>query len=354
MVIEGVVPSAGASLIVGASKSGKTLLGVQMALAIASGAPLFEQYRILKPGPVLVLEQDDPAGAASIKDILQRSPIPVDELPFYLVPRVPWVFGPELLDWLGGEIAKLDLSFVLLDSYTALRGQRGANIDIVKREQSDLMMIDELAKKTHAAILIVHHASKGSFGMDWSDRAAGSFAMSAATESQVHVSRFSDLDSNAPERLVRVRGRHTEGVEMVLRFEKETLRYTHVLEGGAAPLYPLLLQIQSEFPARVRERVILELESGLSALGGTVFALRVLCEDGVHVVFDAVTALVADAADPIQSSDQCVASFGWQCVRGSHRLFKHSHQCIEVAFILIAEVARKTGGLLAIEDHQLG
>src|SRR5271168_1977817 len=81
-----------------------------------------------------------------------------------------------------------------------------------------------------------------------------------------------------------------------------------------------------EFPARVRERVILELESGLSALGGPVFALRVLCEDGVHVVSDAVTALVADAADPIQSSDQCVASFGWQCVRRSHRLFKHSHQ----------------------------
>jgi len=46
-----------------------------------------------------------------------------------------------------------------------------------------------------------------------------------------------------------------------------------------------------------------ELESGLSALGGTVLALGVIGEDGVHVVSDAVTALVADAADPIQSGD---------------------------------------------------
>ena len=63
---------------------------------------------------------------------------------------------------------------------------------------------------------------------------------------------------------------------------------------------------------------------------------------------------MADAADPIQSGDQCVASVGGQCVRGRRSLLKHSHQRIEVAFVLIAEVARKTGGLLAIEDHQLG
>jgi len=92
----------------------------------------------------------------------------------------------------------------------------------------------------------------------------------------------------------------------------------------------------------------------LPALGLTVLALGVLGEDGIHVVPDAVTALVTDAPDPIQSGDQCVASVGRQGVRGRQSLFKHSHQGIEVAFVLIAEVARKTGGLLAIEDHQLG
>ena len=71
--------------------------------------------------------------------------------------------------------------------------------------------------------------------------------MSAATEAQVHVSRFPELDGAAPERLVRIRGRHSADVEMVLRFRKETLDYEHVLEGVAATLYPLLLQMRTAF-----------------------------------------------------------------------------------------------------------
>ena len=102
-------------------------------------------------------------------------------------------------------------------------------------------------ERTSCALGIIHHDSKGSAGLDWSSKAAGTFAMSAATEAQIHVSRFAELDSNAPERLVRVRGRHLEGTEMVLRFRKETLDHEHVLEGGAAPLYPLVLQLQSTF-----------------------------------------------------------------------------------------------------------
>jgi hypothetical protein len=86
--------------------------------------------------------------------------------------------------------------------------------------------------------------------LDWSNQAAGTFAMSAATEAQIHVSRFPGLDSNAPERLVRIRGRHIEGTEMVLRFRKGTLDHEHVLEGGAAPFYPLLLQLQTAFGAQ--------------------------------------------------------------------------------------------------------
>jgi RecA-family ATPase len=247
MLIDGLFPGSGASLMLGAPKSNKTLLAVQMAIAVASGNPLFDYYRVLTPGPALFVEQDDPAGAASLKDILRRSPVPVAGIPFCLAPRVPFTFGLEFLEWLEAQISERALRLVVLDSYTALRGPRGAGIDIVKAEQSDLSMMDELAKRTGCALDIIHHDSKGSAARDWSNMAAGTFAMSAATEAQIHVSRFAELDSNAPERLVRVRGRHLEGTEMVLRFRKETLDHEHLSEGGAAPLYPLVLQLQSTF-----------------------------------------------------------------------------------------------------------
>lgn len=246
MLVENIVPVGGASLIVGAAKVNKTLIAVQMGIAEASGNPFLENYKVLRPGPVLIVEQDDPSGAASIKEVLKRSPVPVEGIPFHLVERVPFNFGLDLLEWLEGQILALKLCLVVLDSYTALRSSRGSGIDIVKSEQNDLILLDDLAKRTACAIVIIHHASKGSAALDWSDQAAGTFMMSAATQSQIHVSRFRELDSNAPERLVRIRGRHQEGMELVLRFRKDTLDHELVLEGGAAPLYPLLLQIQGE------------------------------------------------------------------------------------------------------------
>jgi len=247
MMIDRVLPAAGASLIVGAAKSGKTLAAVQMAISVASGAPLCDYYRVLKCGPVLVVEQDDPSGAASIKTILQRSAISVTGIPFHLVTAVPYQFGPEFLEWLESQIVKLGIQFAVLDSYTALRGARPKNVDIVKAEHGDLNLMDALAKRTNCAMSIIHHSSKGSAGLDWSEKAAGTFAMSMATESQIFISRFPDLEGAAPERLIRIRGRHSEDLEMVLRFKKESLSYEHVLEGGAAPFYPLVQQLKTAF-----------------------------------------------------------------------------------------------------------
>jgi RecA-family ATPase len=166
MLIDGVVPMRGASLIVGTSKSGKTLLAAQSAIAVASGTALFGQYRVLHQGPALMIEQDDPAATASIKDVLQRSPVPVAGIPFLLVPRVSFTFGPEFIAWLEGMITERSLRLVVLDSYTALRGPRARGGDIVKAEQDDLTHLDGLAKRTDCAILIVHHCCPAISGTD--------------------------------------------------------------------------------------------------------------------------------------------------------------------------------------------
>src|SRR5436190_20030115 len=75
-----------------------------------------------------------------------------------------------------------------------MRGPRQRGVDIVKAEQQELTEHDALAKRTGCAILLIHHTSKGSAGLDWSEKAAGTFAMSAATESQINISRFAEMD----------------------------------------------------------------------------------------------------------------------------------------------------------------
>jgi RecA-family ATPase len=246
MLIEGHLPATGAVLLVGTAKSGKTILAVQMAIAVASGEPLYGRYRVSTPGAVLLVEQDDPAGVSSVKAMLQRSQLPTAGIPFYLATDSPQ-FGSAFITWLEGHITELSLRLVVLDSYTALRGPRPKGVDIVKAEQSDLRQLDALAKRARCVILVITHSSKGSAGLDWSEKAAGTFAMGAATESQIHVSRFPELDNSAAERLVRIRGRHSEDLELVLRFRKENLDYAFALEGGAASFYPTLLQLQTAF-----------------------------------------------------------------------------------------------------------
>jgi hypothetical protein len=249
MLIEGVVPLSGASLVVGAAKSCKTILSVQIAIAVARGLPLFDNYRVLKPGAALVLEQDDPAGMGSIKEILLASAVP-EGTPFFACARVPWNFGTELLEFMEKQITSLGLRLFVLDSYTALRGPRPSGCDIVKQEQAELNALDDVAKRLGCAVLIVHHGSKGASGQDWASQGAGTYAMGAATEAQIHISRFPDFPSNAPERLIRTRGRHMEGGEMVLRFRKPTIDMQLVLDGPAASFYPLLEQIRGEFPGQ--------------------------------------------------------------------------------------------------------
>jgi hypothetical protein len=152
-----------------------------------------------------------------------------------------------LIAWLEGEIISRALRLVVLDSYTALRGPRPKGVDIVKAEHDDLTQLDALAKRTNSALAILHHNSKGSAALDWSQQAGGTFAMTMATEAQIVVARFPDLEIAAPERLVRIRGRHMDDLEMVLRFRKETLDYEHVMDGGGASAYPLIGQIRSAF-----------------------------------------------------------------------------------------------------------
>jgi hypothetical protein len=245
MLIEKLQVKRGAQLCVGASKSCKTIMGVQKALAIATGKPLFGYYTV-KQGGAMIVEQDDPGGAASIKTIVQKAGI-TGGIPLFVVPKVPFSLGLAFVDWLEKEIADKFLRYVLLDSYTALRSPHTAGVDIVKAESGTLKLFDELGKRAGCAIEIIHHTSKGSAHLDWSENAGGTFAMGHATEGQTHISRFRELDNNAPERLVRIRLRHGADVEMLLRFRADTLDLEWVMEGGASEYYPLIRQLQTAF-----------------------------------------------------------------------------------------------------------
>jgi hypothetical protein len=207
-LIEHILPGEGMLMMIGLHKSGKTVLAIQMALAVASGKALFDYYRTEKQGGVMVIEQDDPGGEVTIKNIASRYP-GAEELPLTIVPKQKNLsFGQPFLSWLEEQIEVRKLRLVVLDSYSALRPSRKGGCDIVKVEYDELSLLDELGKRAKITLMVLHHVSGSKWNRDWAEQAGGTFAMGAAPEGQIHVSRFKELESNATERLVRVQGRH--------------------------------------------------------------------------------------------------------------------------------------------------
>lgn len=280
-IFEGLITGPGAWTMIGSQKAGKTLLAAQMALSYQRPIPFLDYYRTLESRGVLFVEQDDPAGLAAVKRILEKSPIPADPQKFFTVAGANFTIGLDLVAFLEPEIRGRDIGMVVLDSYTAMRPARTGGCDIVKAERNDFSLLNELAKHTGCLILILHHKSKGSAGLDWSDQGAGTYAVSMSTEGEIHLSRFRDLPITAPERLIQVRGRNCEGAELVVRFDAATLTYSFVLEGGAAQLYPHVLEIKRSFSGRTFGPKDLAQELGLARVSAHRLISRLMAAGAV-------------------------------------------------------------------------
>ena len=252
----------GVTLIVGPPKSGKTVLAVQMLMALARGlVPGHENeralfgYYSLEPGVTFILEQDDRQGDASLKDFYTKCRAGRDsrgylDLPCHSVTGTDFVFGPRLYNFLRSTRNETGAIAMVLDSYSALRSGRPAHVDIVKSELEEFRQLADLSKELAMALAIVHHASKTSAHLDAFSRAAGSFAVGAGVDTMIVVDRFRDAIEVERERLVQVRGRKLEELDLVLRFQKDTLDYDWVMEGTLSTLYPEIRQLELRFPGR--------------------------------------------------------------------------------------------------------
>ena len=281
MLIDDVLPRRGACLMTGAQKSGKTLLSAQAAIAVASKKFLFDNYSVAASGAAMIVEQDDPSGSAAFQEIYRRAGVPKDARILFHA-RAPFPIGEAFIEWLEREIVKHSLVCIVLDSYTAMRPTRKPGADLVQLERSEITMLDELGKRRDCLIIVIHHESgrtKATAVLDWDARGAGTYGMTMAAEAQVSIGRYRDLPSGSNERLVRIRGRHMKDIEMVLSLDLKTLGYEHILEGGAAPLYPLLLEISKAIEGDTLRPKDLAHATGVSSATATR-QITTLCNAG--------------------------------------------------------------------------
>jgi hypothetical protein len=254
-LVEDMLVTPGLTLMVGASKSGKTVLACQMAMCLASGLQLFDNYTTQQANG-LIVEWDDRRGPSSLKAFVAKARASREGQPLHWSVKEPehedslinfTLSDPEFVPWLKNMIEETQARLVILDSYTALRGFHSAGKDIVKVEATELSALNRLAVEMGCAFILIHHTSKGASTQERHSRSAGTFAMQAVSEAQIVVERFRDLGEEDTARLVSVRGRHLRGAQMVLRFQESTLDFDLVLTGPASERFPRLRKLLHAF-----------------------------------------------------------------------------------------------------------
>jgi hypothetical protein len=253
MLVQKLFPRRGLCIMVAAQKVGKTCMCGQLTMDLILGRKHFLQnYALHTPegsedttGTVLIIEEDDPGGDSTFQDIFVRNNFSseMDGLGFYR--QAPFRLGPELIRWLEAEIARWKYKLIILDSYTVLRPEHSGR-DIVKIERYEAGLLDALGKRCDCLIILIHHESitaKSNSQRPWADMGGGTHGLTGALESQMAITRFPNFPISAPERLVRVLGRHMESTAAVVRFILTTKTYELLLDGDAAEMYPLILQI---------------------------------------------------------------------------------------------------------------
>lgn len=144
----------------GLPKQGKTWLGLEMAVAVASGKPCLGRFRVASPGPVLVFCAEDASHdvRARVAGIAKARDIDFERL------AVGWIGVPELLlddvthrRRLSMTLAELKPKLLVLDPLVRLHhGDENSAVEV-----ADLLgFLRGLQRQHHVAIVLVHHVRK--------------------------------------------------------------------------------------------------------------------------------------------------------------------------------------------------
>jgi hypothetical protein len=159
-LIESIWAHSAVGIIGGAPKCCKSWFGLDMAVSIASATHCLERFAVKQPGPVLVYLAEDalPAVRARIQALCSQRQLDIELLDLYVI-TAPTLRLDLAADQqrLNATLAYLHPRFLLLDPLVRLhRLDENSAADISKL----LGFIRDLQRTYHAAIALVHHASK--------------------------------------------------------------------------------------------------------------------------------------------------------------------------------------------------
>jgi putative DNA primase/helicase len=183
-LVEDLLPANSFSAIFGRPGAYKSFASLGMAAAIATGSEFLG--RATSQGSVLYIAAEGSAGLRRRRDAIIRHHNLPAELPIWFVKaQLNLATTTEDLDLLLAEIDAIGQKFALIVVDTWARVTNTAEENSASEMGAAIAICGEMQARTGAAVLIVHHSSKGS------EQMRGSSAILAAVDAELYCEKLS-------------------------------------------------------------------------------------------------------------------------------------------------------------------
>lgn len=156
--------ASGVGILGGTPKTGKTWLGLDMAISVASGTPCLGHFDVLEPGPVLVFLAEDSIGRARdrVEGICRHRNLDLQALDLFFIDTTALRLDrADDLQRLVATLGEVRPRLLLLDPLVRLHSKDENHAGEISSLLGDLR---DLQREYQVAILLVHHARKNARG----------------------------------------------------------------------------------------------------------------------------------------------------------------------------------------------
>ena len=227
---------AGLCILAGRPKSGKSILALNIAVAVAHGSSALRRDDLrVEAGSVLycALEDSYPRLQARLASMLEHLQLPtssrldltvnLNRLPAGLV---------QIQQWLD---SKADPRLVVIDVFARVKDPSKTGGTLYDVEYASLGQLQQFAQQAEIALILVHHTRKSEAGQDKFDQISGSTAITGAADTNMILRRQTDTDNQA---ILEITGRDVEDMEWELDLDTDSLGWVYtgpVISSQVAP-----------------------------------------------------------------------------------------------------------------------
>ncbi len=240
--VPGLFPK-GVSLLAGPPKSGKSLLALNIALAVARGGRALGEIPV-QQGNALVMSLED--GARRTGERIKKMGAEHDENAILEArERLNLTFhwrkfgadeeeekeGKGLLQLVLGALQQIgeDYRLIVVDTLQRLRRQANVGSNLYVEDYKAMQDFQQIARELDAAVLLLHHTNKLTDAEDPYLKVSGSTGLTAQADT-VGVLEGDRIESEAR---LQVSGRDISGHDLGLRLDTDTLNWQLVGSGHA-------------------------------------------------------------------------------------------------------------------------